>query len=292
MTDDMREPAESAAEDAVPIEEYFDWNDAWKARQLRRRHADDVEFWNGRAPSFAKTAGTSPYAREFLQRAGIEAGQTVFDMGCGSGTLALPLAQQGIEVWACDFSPKMIELMMKRAELEGTAGLIHPISLSWAEDWSVRELPTCDVAFASRSVATSDLRSALEKLDGQARERVCMTLGTDLSPRCDEVLLRAAGRPPEPYTDYVYGMNILWQMGRQPSLSYIRSQRSGTFASPEEALEQTCRAMEATAAERERLEAYTREHIVRDVDKHGEPCWRYDHTRVTSWAFISWDTRS
>ena len=277
------------AENDLPAEEAIDWNEAWKAKQLRRRHADDVEFWNGKAPSFAKTAGTSPYARDFLTKAGVRPGETVFDMGCGSGTLALPLAAQGTEVWAADFSPVMLELMMRRAKLEGTDGLIHPLQLAWGEDWAARELPTCDVAFASRSVATDSLRPALENLDTRARRRVCITLGTDSSPRTDEVLLRAVGRPVELYSDYVFGMNILWQMGLQPELSYIRSQRSSCFATQEEAVEKTCMLMEATPAEREALQAYADEHLVRDVDKNGVPCWRFDHTRVTSWAFIAWE---
>lgn len=268
----------------------IDWDEAWKERQRRRRHADDLEFWEKRAPSFAKTAGTSPYAREFLERSDVHDGETVFDMGCGSGTLALPLARRGVEVWACDFSPTMLELMMRRAELEGTDSLIHPVELAWGESWEGKGLPVCDVAFASRSVATDDMRAALEKLERQASRLVCVTLGTDSSPRSDETLLRAAGRPREIYSDYVYAMNILWQMGRQPSLSYIRSQRASTFESPEQALEKTCQIIEATPEERDRLAAYTREHLVQVEGEGGERRWSYDHTRVTSWAFISWES--
>lgn len=267
----------------------FDWTEAWKRHQEERRHADDREFWNQRAPSFAKTAGTSPYARRFLENAGVRIGQTVFDMGCGSGTLALPLAQQGIEVWACDFSPVMLELMMRRARMEGIDDLIHPLCLAWDEDWDAVQAPVCDFAFASRSVATSDLRAALTKLDSKAGQRVCITLGVDASPRSDPKLLEVIGRKSEPVADYMYGMNILWQMGVQPELSYIRSRRSAEFHDFDEAIEKTCAIIEATPAERELLEAYSREHLVPSVDRDGNPCLSYDHVRVTSWAFISWD---
>lgn len=267
----------------------FDWNEAWKEVQRTRRHADDQAFWDKRAPSFAKTAGTSPYAATFLERAGVQAGQTVFDMGCGSGTLALPLAERGIEVWAADFSPVMLELMMQRAEADGTADLIHPIELSWAQSWDGLDLPTCDFAFASRSVATEDLRDALVKLDARASRRVCVTLGVDSSPRSDPVMLAVVGRAPEQHPDYIFGMNILWQMGRQPSLSYIRSDRASEFESPEHAIEKTCQIIEATPEERVLLEEYTRDHLKQGIGQDGNPCWMYDHRRVTSWAFISWD---
>ena len=283
-------PSEEAGR--LPAEEAFDWNAAWKERQLRRRHDDSLEFWNGKAPSFAKTAGTSPYARDFMERADVQPGDTVLDMGCGSGTLALPYARNGIEVWAADFSPVMLELMMKRAVEEGLGDLVHPIRLSWNDDWDAADtvVPVCDIAIASRSMAADDLQDALVKLSSRARKRVCVTLGTDSSPRTDEVLLRAVGRPVERFSDYVFGMNILWALGYQPSLSYIRSQRSSCFESPEEAVSKTAMLMEATPEERARLEQYAAEHLVTDVDKYGAPCWRFDHTRVTSWAFISWDT--
>lgn len=268
----------------------IDFNEEWKAWQEKRRHADDSAYWDKRAPSFAKTAGTSPYARTFLERAGVQPGETVFDMGCGSGTLALPLAKRGIEVWACDFSPVMIDLMMQRAELDGTSDLIHPVELSWDEDWGAHELPVCNVAFASRSIMTADLRDSLGKLDAQARRRVCITLSTGSSPRCDEVLLAAMGREPDWYADHVFAMNILWQMGLWPSLSYIRSKRPSEFESREEAIERTCEVFSATPAERARLEAYAAEHLVQAVSQDtGQPCWAFDHTRITSWAFISWD---
>ena len=270
--------------------ETIDWNREWKSWQESRRHVDDSAYWDKRAPSFAKTAGTSPYARTFLECADVKPGETVFDMGCGSGTLALPLAKQGVEVWACDFSPVMIDLMMRRAELDGTAELIHPVQLSWDEDWSMRELPVCDVAFASRSIMTDDLADSLVKLDGQARRRVCITLSTGSSPRCDEVLLNAMGRERAWYADHVFAMNILWQLGKWPELSYIHSKRPSEFESFEEAIERTCEVFDATPEERVRLEAYARGHLKRAVSQDtGQPCWAFDHTRITSWAFISWD---
>lgn len=269
----------------------IDWAQEWVEAQKERRKADDAAYWDGRAASFAETCGTSPYATTFLERASLRAGETVFDMGCGSGTLAVPLAQAGHEVWACDFSAKMLELMMGRAREEGVDGLIHPVLVSWDGDWDAAGIPLCDVSFASRSIATSDLSAAMEKLAARARRRVCITLGTDDSPRSDEVLLRAMGRKRTYYPDFIFGMNILWDLGIYPDLSYIRSPRASEFSSREEAIEKTCEIVGATPAERARLEAYAREHLRCREDEHGAEVWTFDHVRVTSWAFISWDKR-
>lgn len=89
----------------------IDWAAAWKEEQLRRNNPDNADMWNERAKGFAKTCGTSPYATAFLERAAIRGGETVLDMGCGSGTLALPLARAGHEVYACDFSQGMLDAL-------------------------------------------------------------------------------------------------------------------------------------------------------------------------------------
>lgn len=267
----------------------FDWGQAWIDEQQQRRPADNCAYWNDRAPSFAKTAGASPYAEKFIELSGIENDETVFDMGCGSGTLALPLARAGHHVHAADFSPVMLDLMMKRAEQDGVADLIHPIELSWDEDWSHIDIPVCDLAFASRSIATSDMRAALVKLDSMARRRVCITLTTGMSPRADTVLLQAVGRELPKYPDCVFGFNILWSMGIQASVDYIRSARKSEFETFEHAIEKTCEILETTPEERTKLIEYSAEHLHEVRAEDGSVRWEYDHERITSWAFIAWD---
>ena len=266
----------------------IDFNELWKREQVARRPPDNAEYWNQRAPSFQRTAGTSPYARTFLDWAGAREGETVFDMGCGSGTLALPLAKAGHEVWAADFSQTMLDLMMQRAELEGYAQRIHPVCLAWEDDWAQADIPLCDLAFASRSTATSDLKNALLKLDTKARRRVCVTLGTNESPRHDNVITQVLGRQLPKRPDFVYAMNILWDCGIDAELRFISSVRDDTFDSFEEGVEKFTAIYKATPEEQERLEAYAREHLVRTETAEGVK-WVYDHKRVTKWAFVSWD---
>ena len=266
----------------------FDWSEAWVKDQASRRPADDSSFWDKRAPSFQKTAGTSPYARTFIEWADVHSSETVFDMGCGSGTLALPLARSGIEVWAADFSQVMLDLMMKRAQEDGVDELIHASRVAWDDDWSDVDVPVCDVAFASRSIATSDLKSALVKLDSKARRRVCVTLGTNESPRTDDVITKVVGREIPKRPDFVYAMNILWDMGITPTLDYITSARIDKFASPEEAVEKFALIYNATPEECARLEAYADKHLHERVSGT-EKVWSFDHERITKWAFIAWN---
>lgn len=267
-----------------------DWGEIWKEYQHLRHEPDDSSYWDKRAPSFQKIGVVTPYARKFIELAGVQPGETVFDMGCGSGTLSLPLAAQGTRMVARDFSPVMLELMMKQAKVEGTTGNIDALRLSWSDEWTEENAPVCDVAFASRSIITQDLKESLLKLESRARRRVCITMTSGVSPHHDEELLRVIGRRPKQYPEHMLCMNILWQLGRQPSLQYIDSGRDAIYASPEEAAEKNAHYLEATPEERTLLEEYSAHNMHQAQTDEGNG-WTYNHKRRVHWAFISWDSR-
>ncbi|MFD1826969.1 class I SAM-dependent methyltransferase [Mumia zhuanghuii] len=58
---------------------------------------------------------------------GIEAGQTVLDVGAGSGNAALPAARTGATVTASDLTPELLDVGRAEADDEG-------LTLTWRED--------------------------------------------------------------------------------------------------------------------------------------------------------------
>jgi len=56
-------------------------------------------------------------------------GSHIIDIGCGTGVDASFLAQRGVQVTACDSSPRMIEITTRRAEIQNLSRLIHPLVL-------------------------------------------------------------------------------------------------------------------------------------------------------------------
>lgn len=266
----------------------IDWHQEWIDRQKARRAADNSEYWNMRAHSFYRNARTSPYASEFMRLANVQPGETILDMGCGSGTLAIPYARAGHEVYACDFSQTMLDILDEVARNEGLSDRVHTKLVSWDDDWDAAQMPQVDVALASRSMAADDMLDAINKIESRARRRVCCTLGTNESPRIDPVLMRAVGRPEPGAPEFIYAMNMLWSTGRLPELSNITSLRQDLFEQPEDAIAKHAEIMELSPQELELLRAYTAEHMVSVQTEDGER-WRYDHERMTNWAFISWD---
>lgn len=213
-----------------------DWRQAWREREQARRAPDDVQVWDERAQEFAEHAGISEYADTFLTLLDLEPGLSVLDMGCGSGTLAIPLAQQGHEVLAADFSTGMLQCLRDAAKREGL-GLIGSIQVDFNASWEQWEAAgigagCVDVAIASRSTMVDDLGAAFEKLERAARRRVAVTMATEYSPRGVKRLGQCAAGEAPYVPDYVFGVNILLQRGRYPELRYIDSHKPDEDGAP------------------------------------------------------------
>ncbi len=283
-----------------------DWNEEWKHLQRVRRRADDSQWWNKRSKNFSTKDAPNPYVEQFLDLAAVQPGETVFDMGCGTGSLAVPLALAGHKVVAGDFSQGMLDEMAKRMEEAGVTS-VFPKLMSWDEDWDalgVRE-GMVDVCLASRSIATFDLRDSLLRLDKVARRRACVTMTTGSSPRTDKRILHAIGLANEQGNEYQYAFNILVNEGLQPTVDYIDSVRKDTFDDLKEACADFGRMVEEAvgadnaeevAEGKKRLRSWLEANLVSNedagkLDKKGiaEKGLRLKTPRVITWAFIAWN---
>ena len=140
--------------------------------------ADTVVKWDEKAKPCSQYKRRSDYAQEFIERSGIITGDTVFDMGCGTGTLSLPLSDDGHRVFCGDYSDEMLRYMQEAIGAEGNT-LITLQKMSFLEDWSQYDIPICDLVFASRSLIDVDPAVVLPKLTAYARKRVCITIHVD-----------------------------------------------------------------------------------------------------------------
>ena len=66
------------------------------------------------------------WRRRAIDRAGLAAGQTVLDLGAGTGDLAFAAADRGARVLALDLSPGMLAVLGRRASA-GQRALITPV---------------------------------------------------------------------------------------------------------------------------------------------------------------------
>lgn len=84
-------------------------------------HAD-VAFWNNIATRYARQPVEDPAAFErkiALTLAQMKPGDVVLDIGCGTGSLVLRLAERGAHLHGLDYSAAMIEIARAKAATQG-----------------------------------------------------------------------------------------------------------------------------------------------------------------------------
>lgn len=99
--------------------------------------------------------------------------KSILDVGCGPGTMALPLAAAGHSVTALDWCRPMLDNLEQAANEQGVAG-VRAVQARW-EDY--RPDRQHDLALASFFPDALNVRG-LERLESWCREKVALVLGT------------------------------------------------------------------------------------------------------------------
>lgn len=221
----------------------------WRERAPLRHAADKVETWDKRIAETPSNYGPSEYSKAFLRLALLDEGDSVFDMGCGAGSLAIPCACAGHQVTAADFSDGMLaQLKANMGEHGLAANAIEQVRLSWEDDWQAAGIApkSHDVAFASRSIITDDLADSIVKLTNTAREKVCITVVPGYSPRCHTGMLQDIGLSPTGHQDASFAFAVAQELGLLPEVRYLSSERHEAFASPQAAFSKYCAMLSLT----------------------------------------------
>lgn len=244
------------------------------AAHRKPKSADD---WDRRATEMGRKMHASDYTNAFIRRMDLTGAQTLLDVGCGPGTICLPVANRLQHVIGMDFSQGMLDALRVKARTLKHSN-VETLRLAWEDDWSV--VPVCDIVVASRSIIVADMAEALHKLDNKARQRVYLThvVGGNF---LDPVILEIMGRSIPTIPDYIYILNILYQMGIHPRLDYIEQpgRLAGTASYDDLIRRVTWSLGELNNDERSRLRVWYERSV-----STGDISWT-----PMRWAFISWE---
>ncbi len=125
-----------------------------------------ADFWNKRSENYANNIGKDNRKKrtdeilEFLEESGFDPeGSRVLDIGCGPGTLSLPLSKLGAEVTALDISSGMLKRLKDTVKEESLP--VDVIETSWwtADIDSLGFRDRFDLVIASMTPAIKDIEN-------------------------------------------------------------------------------------------------------------------------------------
>ena len=92
------------------------WDEFW-AYELKQKE-DRGKDWDKAAAGFHKRAKKDDYHDLLFSKLILDENDSVLDLGCGEGSITLPLAKKVKKVTGVDSSTKMLELLNQRAQEE------------------------------------------------------------------------------------------------------------------------------------------------------------------------------
>ena len=251
--------------------------------QMYRQHMAEVgrpkssDAWDARAAELGVDPSLGHYGQTLIDKMDLSDCQSLLDVGCGGGAITVALARRLASVHGIDFSAKMLDSLRQLAQSQSIGNVSCQLK-SWDDDW--HDVPVCDVVLASRSTAVMDMEQALAKLRSKARKRVYLTSlvgGLFAEARLLNIIQR---KRVEPLPDPLYVVNILGQMGHQPTLDYITSTNRYSGASDAASF------IQQVASSLGPLSGSEQGHLERWMDEQGSMA-AIDAAIAHQWALIS-----
>ena len=218
----------------IEVYEDIDWQLLWRnSRRTKSWKSKNARDWSKKSSSFAQRTRHSEYVSQLLEIINIPSGSTVLDVGCGPGTLAVPIAKLGAQVTALDYSEGMLAELDDYAR-EQNINNIKTIHCSWEDDWESLDIGEYDFTIASRSMNIDGLAEGIDKLHRHAIQQVVIADRIAPSP-FDPAAFQAIGREFRSGPDYIYTVNMLYHLGFHPHIDHIMLPVDLHFSNREEA---------------------------------------------------------
>ncbi|HTY81530.1 MAG TPA: class I SAM-dependent methyltransferase [Dehalococcoidales bacterium] len=272
----------------------IDWNAMWLEESGRAHWKDNMSskaLWDRRADSFDKrinrvrdgeSRDKDDYISKMLDHIEVKPGWTVLDIGCGPGTLAIPLAQKADRVTGLDISPEMLKRLRANAEKAGLDNIKY-LNSSWQDAFAKGLLNSHDVVVASRSLMSGDMKAALTHIISITRQAAYITFPIVHLP-FDFEAYEAIGRNKKKHPPYIYILNMLYQMGIHANVEVLYSRVKTQFPSVEQAMEDIqWRTDPFVLEEKNKLQEFLKKKFAEQ--KSAPP---FTHEGKSQWALIWW----
>ncbi len=216
------------------------------------------------------------YVDEFLEKIELKNAKTLLDVGCGPGTLGLNLAKKFKKVYCLDFSQNMLLHVEKNAKQMGLKN-IQTIHKSFEDNWG--DVPKADILIASRCMEVVDLKRTLKLLNSHAkRVYISYKVGGSF---VDKDILNILDKDIDPKPDFIYLVNVLYQMGINAKVDFIRSEnRVKGYKNAKDFINQISWSLDGLTKQDEKI-----------LTKFYEQTYKYKKLKKYSkWALISYKT--
>ncbi|MCL2116027.1 MAG: class I SAM-dependent methyltransferase [Methanobrevibacter sp.] len=220
-------------EEKISDPKKLDWEYFW--RKEHRKRDEKEKDWDKIAIKFGKWIENDDYAEKLINKLIIEKSDTILDLGCGEGTISIPLAKKSSKLTAIDLSERMLEQIIEKANKEG----LNNINTKKMDlrDINLNNVGPHDVVIASRSVnSIFSIKDFLKNLNEIANKYVYLTIFGAENKKYEKVVAELLNKDYKTYPHYSYIFNLLVNIGISPNAENLYCESSIEYENMEDAL--------------------------------------------------------
>ena len=257
-----------------------DWASYWAERLATKVNKN----WDEAAPGFYKRTRKEDYQTALFDKLILDENDSVLDVGCGEGSVTVPLAKKVKRVIGIDSSPKMLEYLKKRAgdnNITNIETILKPI-----EEITYDEIGDVDVVVCSRSLnSIVPIEETLAELNKIANKYVFITIFGPENKKLEKNFDKRLGIKTEDFPDYNYFFNILFNMGIYANIERFDLKNYKIYDSIEDAMNNgKFRLDQYTDSQKEELKSYLEEVLTKD-EKTGK---LFNVKDKADWIMVWW----
>ena len=256
----------------------------WTAFWVERLEGKVNKNWDDAAPGFFKRTRKEDYQIALFDKLILDENDTVLDVGCGEGSVTIPLAKQVKKVIGIDSSPKMLEYLEKRAkdnDVDNIKTILKPI-----EEITYEEIGDVDVVVCSRSLnGILPIDEVLFELNKIANKYVFITIFGPENKKIEKDFDKELGIKTEDFPDYNYFFNILFNMGIYANVELFDLNNYREYSSIDEAMDNGKFRLDLYSdEEKELLRKYLERILTHENGKY------YNVKDKADWIMVWWKT--
>ena len=262
--------------------ENINWEDLW--REKLEKKDDRRKNWDKIAPTFNKSAKRDDYHKLIVKQLNLTPKTTVLDLGCGDGSITIPIAKQAKQVTGIDSSKEMLKILNKRCE-EEKINNINTIKMD-IENIKQEKLGEYDIVLASRSLNNiMNIGEVIDEITKIAKEKVYVTVFGPNNWRIEKEFYQTIGKQYNAFPTHDYLFNILFQKKISPDIKNLNIGSKRQYDSLEDAYQYGKWRKEAlNEKEKEQLKEYIKKVMIKN-----EETGRYSSKHDKSdWILFTW----
>lgn len=214
--------------------EEIDWAYFWRKKLEAKK--DRGKDWNKAAPNFGKSARKDDYHTRLIEKINVSKDDTILDLGCGEGSITIPLAKRAKSVTGVDSAYKMLEILNEKAQKEGI-GNIKTIEEDLT-NITIDNVGKHDIIVASRSLnGVLDIKETIVNINEIADKYVYITLFGPNNWKIEREFYEYIDKEYFEFPSHRYFFNILIDMGIYPNVENLNIGQERQYESVEEAME-------------------------------------------------------